>query len=88
MKNSVTGRNRDGEWQKYLDYANSSGGYYFYVSDHHQYGKANFIRNEWMAFNAEGFFVYDPTGRSRGTQDCVKRVREVGLDIVDISHIK
>lgn len=76
---SVTNKDRYDVFQRHLDRASEV----VYVCDHHSYGKANFIRNEWMVDRADFFFVYDRT--SRGTSHCVKLLEAKGIDFYELT---
>lgn len=77
-KNSLTGQNRLEEFEDYVNKA----AHKVVVCDSYmgcaprRPGKANFDRNQFMVDLADAFYVYNR--ESRGTKDCVARIKEAG----------
>lgn len=67
-KKSQTGYNRLDKFKEYMEGAAQV----IYVCQDHQWGKANFIRNDYMMKWAHEVLAYDPTGKSTGTQHAIK----------------
>lgn len=77
---SQTLTNRMAEFDDYLAKAK----YVVYVSESHMYGKANFIRNEWLVNFASAFYIYN--GKSTGTGHCVGLIKKAGLPHIFVNN--
>lgn len=85
-QNSVTGKNRIQEFNRFIHYAKENGAIYYSMED--LYGlvgelylrvdgrkiHSNLVRNIWMVQIADEFLVYDPT--SKGTAHCLKEIKK------------
>lgn len=91
-RNSLTGRDRLGEFEAILAAAVQGGGRVTYVMEDvhrtsalHLNGEhANNVRNRFMVEQANEFVAWDPRPNS-GTDHCVKAARLAGVPVLDLS---
>lgn len=85
-QHSVTGRNRMKGFERLVANAEQvhvvSEGIYTTLNGRKIH--ANFARNQWMVDYADMFYVYNP--QSKGTADCLRRIKVAHLPYQIITH--
>jgi len=85
--NSLLKLNRILPFNLLLEYAKSTGGVHYVCSGIYEGGRhSNFIRNEWMADQADLVWVYNPT--TKGTAQCYGycRLKNIETLIINIGE--